>query len=77
MKGSAMNITKRKFLQVTGRKPQDDDLERCNCPEAGTWGHMSCGWCKEHNGPMFECGCATKAQAFLIHQYGTRNPFVS
>ncbi len=52
-----MKITKKMFIEMTGRKPQDDDLERCNCNLVGNIGHWSCGICLEHNKPRFECGC--------------------
>jgi len=45
------------FEQTTGRKPEQDDLERVNCDQVGEIGHLSCGWCSSHDGPMFECGC--------------------
>jgi hypothetical protein len=43
-----------KFKEMTGREPENDDLDRCNCPKAGTKGHSACGICK-HNLPVFEC----------------------
>lgn len=46
------------FERRTGRKPDQDDLERVNCPHAGEPMHMSCGWCDECDRPQFECGCA-------------------
>ena len=51
-----MNITAEDFLKAVGSLPQDDDLERCNCPESGTIGHYFCGWCNTHNRPLFYCG---------------------
>lgn len=35
--------------------PQQDDLERVNCPEAGDQGHRWCGWCNKHNRPKYHC----------------------
>ncbi len=49
-------ITEAYFIQATGRKPENDDLERCNCTKAGQVGHMSCGWNYTHNAPCFEVG---------------------
>jgi hypothetical protein len=49
-------ITAEYFERATGRKPEDDDLERCNCPYAGTIMHTCCGWNEEHNRPQFEVG---------------------
>lgn len=43
-----------KFLEVIGRLPEDDDLERVNCRYAGTAGHYQCGVC-EHGKPRFMC----------------------
>lgn len=45
------------FAAFCGRKPKDDDLERANCPKAGSIGHQQCGWCSVHLCPVFECGC--------------------
>ncbi len=47
-------ITKEMFRKHVGRDPERDDLDRCNCLEAGTPGHSQCGWC-EHDLPVFEC----------------------
>jgi hypothetical protein len=33
------------FKQVTGKEPEQDDLERVNCSEAGLDGHYQCGLC--------------------------------
>jgi hypothetical protein len=38
-----------------GQEPEDDDLERANCPKGGTLGHFSCGVCEEHGLPYFIC----------------------
>jgi len=43
------------FTRVVGRPPEDDDLERANCPYAGAHGHLLCGVCK-HGLPLFMCG---------------------
>jgi hypothetical protein len=50
-----MNI--QEFEQKTGRAPEHDDLDRVNCLKAGQLGHYHCGWCDNHDGPIFECGC--------------------
>ena len=50
----------KEFEKATGRKPEQDDLERVNCPDSGDIGHLSCGWCDLHQGPMFECGCGVR-----------------
>ena len=54
-----MNITKEKFLKHVGFEPENDDLERCNCKEAGQWGHKDCGWSNTTNMPMFMGESAT------------------
>jgi len=46
-------ITPDQFRAATGHDPIDDDLERCNCPDAGELGHQSCGWNHEQNCPQF------------------------
>tara|TARA_R110000787_G_scaffold21323_3_gene63114 strand:+ start:90 stop:308 length:219 start_codon:yes stop_codon:yes gene_type:complete len=50
-----MNIpwTEKEFKRVVGRPPEDDDLDRVNCPCHGAIGHWSCGICI-HNMPMFK-----------------------
>lgn len=48
-------ITALMFEMATGAPPQRDDLERCNCPSAGTPGHFTCGWCNDCNRPRFMC----------------------
>lgn len=52
-----MEITAERFIQATGFEPENDDLERCNCPDVGKIGHRFCGWCFLHNQPVFNCGC--------------------
>jgi len=47
-------ITRRKFITATGREPEQDDLERCNCPNAGAIGHFCCGWDYKYDLPIFE-----------------------
>ena len=54
--------TREDFLNATGRLPEQDDLDRVNCPDAGKSGHSSCGICKEHKLPVFMCSnCFPKA----------------
>jgi len=48
------NWTKEYFLERTGRLPENDDLDRVNCKDAGKLGHNDCGVCM-HNYPMFMC----------------------
>jgi len=50
-------IDEKMFFAATGRMPENDDLERCNCPDAGKIGHYSCGWCDNCQKPVFECFC--------------------
>ena len=49
-------ITRAKFIAATGRKPEQDDLERCNCPKAGEMSHFYCGWDADFDLPRFETG---------------------
>jgi len=49
-------ITAEQFEAATGRKPVDDDLDRCNCDMVGCVGHWQCGWCDQCNLPRFMCG---------------------
>jgi hypothetical protein len=46
-------ITRAKFLAATGVEPINDDLERCNCAQAGELGHWFCGWDDARNLPVF------------------------
>jgi hypothetical protein len=48
-------ISKEIFIQNVGIIPKDDDLERCNCLDAGKIGHYNCGWCKISELPRFLC----------------------
>jgi hypothetical protein len=47
------SITAEKFKEVTGHDPINDDLDRCNCPQAGDLGHEQCGWHEARNLPNF------------------------
>jgi len=49
-------ITAEMFKEATGHEPENDDLERVNCPNAGKFMHMSCGWNREANLPVFMAG---------------------
>lgn len=48
-----MNISQKMYIEATGELPQDDDLERSNCPKAGQVGHEMCGWNYAANLPCF------------------------
>jgi hypothetical protein len=48
-----MKITTEYFKSIVGRDPVDDDLERCNCGQAGEVGHFFCGWNHGMNLPRF------------------------
>lgn len=48
-----MKITPEIFKAATGRDPENDDLERCNCTKSGELGHFFCGWNTEKNLPQF------------------------
>ncbi len=49
-------ITAERFAAAVGREPENDDLDRCNCPDAGNIGHLGCGWCRQCEKPRFICG---------------------
>lgn len=50
-------ITVKDFVHAVGCLPIHDDLERCNCKQAGEIGHWFCGWCEKHDKPRAVCGC--------------------
>ncbi len=54
-------ITAERFTQATGAAPENDDLERVNCPKVGTAGHRQCGWCEVHEQPHFAHSCEETA----------------
>lgn len=56
----------KEFERLVGHAPENDDLDRVNCPKAGSIGHWHCGWCLVHNKPHFMCGCLNKSQQINI-----------
>lgn len=56
MQSISMKVTAEQFEEILGYPPQHDDLERCNCDNAGQVGHLMCGWCDLCNKPRFICG---------------------
>jgi hypothetical protein len=46
-------MTAAEFKTITGRAPENDDLERANCVNAGSESHSMCGTCVEHGQPRF------------------------
>ena len=52
-----MKITAKYFKDKVGREPENDDLERSNCKDAGKRGHKYCGWCKQCSKPKYMCYC--------------------
>lgn len=46
-------MTPEQFYYTTGRDPENDDLERVNCPQGGELGHEFCGVCQHCNYPRF------------------------
>ena len=46
-------ITAEMFRLAVGRDPEQDDLDRCNCPQAGEIAHTGCGWDHEAGLPRF------------------------
>lgn len=56
------NWTRLDFIANVYVEPIQDDLERCNCSEAGSaFGHIHCGICRAHNLPMFMCRVCSNA----------------
>jgi hypothetical protein len=51
-----MTISAEHFRATTGLEPARDDLQRCNCIQAGEFGHWYCGWCAPCDRPRFVCG---------------------
>lgn len=74
-------ITREKFVERVGREPHDDDLERCNCKQAGEIGHWFCGWDEEADLPRFmvypqhaaNYQCETKVEAERAEKFKPRN----
>jgi hypothetical protein len=50
-------MTKEEYFFNVGSEPENDDLERTNCPDAGYPGHQDCGFCHLHKKPVFMCNC--------------------
>ena len=44
-----------RYEVLTGYAPENDDLERANCQEAGTTGHLACGLCATCGKPAWTC----------------------
>lgn len=61
-------ITAEIYKQATGRDPENDDLERANCPHAGYPGHYACGWSHKHNAPF------TQVPRTIFYEYGKDKP---
>lgn len=55
-------ITEQQFKEATGQEPVNDDLDRCNCRDAGKMMHQQCGWSTKHNLPMFLVPYAEREQ---------------
>jgi hypothetical protein len=53
---TSWRITREMFFNAVGCDPIQDDLDRCNCHQAGKLGHWSCGWCESCNCPVLKCG---------------------
>ena len=59
-------LTAEGFKAITGREPQQDDLDRVNCAQAGQIGHGSCGLCRTCGKPRFVCGGEEFPHAQLV-----------
>ena len=56
------DLTAAEFEALAGRPPENDDLERVNCPKARTGAahseyplHTQCGWCARCHKPKIVC----------------------
>jgi len=63
LKRPTTDITAEHFTARVGSAPENDDLARSNCIFAGIAGHESCGWCEEHDQPVFCCIPCMEARA--------------
>lgn len=45
------------YEAAMGAPPEQDDAERCVCPDAGSPGHRQCGWCQACRRPKWGCVC--------------------
>lgn len=61
-----MIITKEYFIKATGFSPDQDDLERSNCLQAGKLCHSQCGWNTEKNLPVFIAGSEERVKGATI-----------
>jgi hypothetical protein len=55
----------KEFEQRFGFAPQQDDLERVNCPLTEI-GHQQCGICEKHNRPMFMCSFSCRKPRYIV-----------
>lgn len=60
-------MTPAEFHARFGFEPQQDDLHRATCEQAGSVGHWQCGVCQIHNKPRFMCGCPWTAYLQNFH----------
>lgn len=49
-------MDRKEFEELTGRPPENDDLDRVNCDKAGQFRHEMCGICCHCGQPRFVCG---------------------
>lgn len=55
--GPELPMDAAEYERRTGAPPENDDLDRVNCPTVGVLGHWACGWCVTHAQPEFRCMC--------------------
>lgn len=48
------------FEKTFGFKPENDDIERAECPDAGLLGHFNCGVCPNCGMPRYTPSCTTQ-----------------
>jgi hypothetical protein len=52
---------------LTGFAPENDDLERANCENAGETGHLACGLCSTCGKPTWTCSHLAETLAERRH----------
>jgi hypothetical protein len=65
-------MTTGQYMGYVGAPPEDDDLERVNCPLAGQVGHQGCGWNKRANLPAFMSFITDENDRLKVQHDGTR-----
>lgn len=59
-------MTREEFIAAMGFEPENDDLERANCPKRGLM-HYGCGVC-DHGKPTWACHSCLAARINSRHE---------